>query len=102
VPRGTLARSAYYAPARPRDDAATIAAIEAYNAENQLHGFDKLYPVLRRQGFGKCRLYRVYRALRPNIKRRRKRRLLARIKALLPVPARANKVGSVDFMADAL
>ena len=97
-----LARSAYYAPAAAKDDAPEIAAIEGYIAENQQHGFDKLYPVLRRQGFGKCRLYRVYKALRLNIKRRRKRRLPARIKAPLSVPARANEVWSVDFMADAL
>jgi len=42
-----LARSAYYAPARPRDERAVVAAIETYIAENQQHGFDKLYPVVR-------------------------------------------------------
>jgi len=97
-----LARSAYYAPARSRDDAPVVAAIEAYIGENQQHGFDKLYPVVRRQGFGKCRLYRVYKALRLNIKRRGKRRLPARIKAPLSVPAGPNEVWSVDFMSDAL
>jgi putative transposase len=97
-----LARSAYYAPRRPKDDSAVVAAIEAYIAENQRHGFDKLYPVVRRQGFGKCRLYRVYKALRLNLKRRGKRRLPARIKTPLVVPAAPNEVWSVDFMADAL
>jgi putative transposase len=97
-----LARSAYYAPARPKDDGAVVAAIETYIGENQQHGFDKLYPVVRRQGFGKCRLYRVYKALRLNIKRRGKRRLPARIKAPLSVPTRPNEVWSVDFMSDAL
>ncbi len=38
-------------------------------------GFDKLCPALRAEGFGNCGLYRVYRALRPNVKRRGKRRL---------------------------
>ena len=42
----SLARSAYYAPARPKDDGAIVAAIEAYIGENQQHGFDKLYPVV--------------------------------------------------------
>ena len=97
-----LARSAYYAPAEPKNDAPVISAIEAYIAENQQHGFDKLYPVLRQQGFGKSRLYRVYKALRLNIKRRGKRRLPARIKEPLSVPVRPNEVWSVDFMSDAL
>ena len=70
--------------------------------ENPAHGFDKLYPVVRRQGFGKCRLYRVYKALGMNMKRKGKRRLPARIKAPLVVPARPNEVWSVDFMSDAL
>ncbi len=64
-----LARSAHYATPRPRDDGPVIAAIEGYVHDNPRHGFDKLYPAVRGQGFGKCRLYRVYKALRLNIKR---------------------------------
>ena len=97
-----LTRSAYYAPARPRQDDAVIAAIEAYIAVNPVHGFDKLYPAVRSAELGKCRLYRVYKALRLNMKRKAKRRLPARIKAPLIVPARPNEIWSADFMADAL
>ena len=37
----------------------------AMPCENPRHGFDKLYPAVRSRGpgFGKCRLYRIYRAL---------------------------------------
>jgi putative transposase len=97
-----LARSAFYAPRRPRDDGAVIAAIQAYVQENPRHGFDKLYPALRPQGFGKCRLYRVYKALRLNLKRKGKRRLPARVKAPLLIPQRPNECWSADFMSDAL
>jgi putative transposase len=97
-----LARSAYYAPSKPRDDDPEINAIQAYIAENQRHGFDKLYPVVRRQGFGKHRLYRIYKALGMNLKRKGKRRLPARIKTPLMVPGAANEVWSIDFMSDAL
>jgi putative transposase len=97
-----LTRSAYYAPARPRQDGAAIAAIEAYIAVNPVHGFDKLYPAVRSSELGKCRLYRVYKALRLNMKRKAKRRLPARVKAPLIVPARPNEIWSADFMADAL
>jgi putative transposase len=97
-----LARSAFYAPRRLRDDGPIIAAIEGYVRDNPRHGFDKLYPSVRSQGFGKCRLYRVYRALRLNIKRRGKRRLPDRVKTPLVIPQRANEVWSADFMSDAL
>jgi putative transposase len=97
-----LARSAFYAPRRVRDDAALIGAIETYVSENPRHGFDKLYPALRPQGFGKCRLYRVYKALKLNLKRRGKRRLPERVRTPLTIPVRANEVWSADFMADAL
>ena len=97
-----LARSAYYTPARARDDSGEIEAIQGYIAENQRHGFDKLYPVVRRQGFGKHRLYRVYKALKMNLKRKGKRRLPARIKTPLLVPASPNQIWSIDFMSDAL
>ena len=97
-----LARSAFYAPRRPRDDGPIVTAIQRYVQDNPRHGFDKLYPALHPEGFGKYRLYRIYRALRLNIKRRGKRRLPARVKAPLVVPARPNEVWSADFMADAL
>jgi putative transposase len=97
-----LARSAFYAPRRPRDDGPIVAAIQRYVEENPTQGFDKLYPALRAEGRGKCRLYRVYRALRLNIKRRGKRRLPARVKVPLVIPARPNEIWSADFMADAL
>lgn len=97
-----LERSAFYVPRRPRDDGPVIAAIEGYVRDNPRHGCDKLYPGVRGQGFGKCRLYRVYRALRLNIKRRGKRRLPERVKAPLVIPAQPNEVWSADFMSDAL
>jgi hypothetical protein len=65
---------------RPRDDDPVIAAIEGCVQENPRHGFDKLYPVLRTQGFGKCGLYRAYKALKLNLKRKGRRRLPARVK----------------------
>jgi putative transposase len=61
-----------------------------------------MYAALRHRGYGKSRLYRVYRQLKLNLKRRGKRRLPARIKEPLVVPATPNAVWSVDFMADAL
>ena len=73
-----LTRSAFYAPRRPKNDGAVIAAIERYVQENPAHGFDKLHPALKAQGFGKTVLYRVYRTLRLNQTRRGKRRTSVR------------------------
>ena len=97
-----LARSAFYALRRPRDDSPAIAAIEGYVKDNPRHGFDKVYPAVRSATLGKCRLYRVYKALGLNLKRRGKRRLPARVKAPLTIPVRPNDTWSADFMSDAL
>lgn len=97
-----LARSAYYIPPRPRDDGPVISAIQGYVAENPRHGFDKLYPAVRSAALGKCRLYRVYKALKLNLKRKGKRRLPARVKVPLVIPERPNECWSADFMSDAL
>ena len=83
-------------PAGVRDDAALIGAIETYVSENPRHGFDKLYPALRPQGFGKCRLYHMYKALKLNLKRRGKGRLPQRVRTPLTIPVRANEVWSAD------
>jgi putative transposase len=79
-----------------------IVGIGNYIAVNPTHGFDKLHPAVRGQGFGKCRLYRAYKALRLNLKRKGKRRLRARVTAPLTVLVRANEIWSVDFIAHAL
>lgn len=99
-----LTRSAFYYERRPRNDAPVIEAVQRYAQENPRHGFDKLYPVLRSQehGFGKHRLYRVYCALRLNLKRRGKRRLPDRVRQPLTVPSKPNDTWSIDFMSDAL
>jgi putative transposase len=99
-----LTRSAFYYARRPRNDGPMVEAIQLYAQENPRHGFDKLYPALRSpgSGFGKCRLYRIYRALRLNVKRRGKRRLPARVKQPLVIPEQPNQTWSVDFMSDAL
>lgn len=67
-------------------------------------GFWKCYYRLRRQGVvcNHKRLYRVYKLLGLNIRRRMKRRLPARIREPLFVPAAANQGWSMDFISDSL
>lgn len=67
-------------------------------------GFWQCYFRIRRMGhlWNHKRVYRVYTALKLNIRRRRKKRLPARIKQALFKPDQPNIVWSVDFMADSL
>ena len=81
---------------------ATASKCAKETLRHQRHGFDKVDAALRHRGYGKSWLYRVYRQLKLNLKRRGKRRLPARIKEPLVIPATPNAVWSVDFMADAL
>jgi putative transposase len=86
-----LSRSARHYRPRRRCDAALIAVIEGHIKDNPGHGFGLLFAqVLRPQGFGKTRAWRVYVGLKLNFPRRGKRRLPERIREPLEVPMTAN------------
>jgi putative transposase len=59
---------------------------------------------LRLEGFGwnQKRIYRVYRAMKLNLRRAARRRLPKRERAPLYVPRKPDSVWSADFMSDAL
>jgi putative transposase len=101
-----LSPSAWYAP--PLDwtvrDAGLIAALARLVEERPSRGFWKCYQILRR-GDVQCnhkRVYRVYTAMRLNLRRRAKRRLPKRERVPLYVPREPDTVWSGDFMSDAL
>lgn len=87
-----------------KDDTPVIAAIEDHLASNPRDGFGLLYDTLSLAGrpCGKTRLWRVYREMKLNFKRRGKKRLPDRIREPLANPAAPNQTWSADFMADAL
>jgi putative transposase len=67
-------------------------------------GFDTYYGRLRARGFpwGRKRVLRVYRKLKLQHRRKRKRRVPARPKAPLTLPIKSNVIWSMDFMHDVL
>jgi len=101
-----LARAAWYAP--PQDwtvrDAQVIAALSLAVEHRPSRGFWKCYHVLRRAGnrWNHKRLYRVYKAMRLNLRRAAKKRLPRRERVALYVPRLPATVWSADFMSDAL
>ena len=67
-------------------------------------GFWQSYHRIRNKGhkWNHKKVYRIYTAMKLNIRRKPKKRLPARIKEALGVPAVPNEVWSIDFMSDAL
>ncbi len=101
-----LSRSAYYKVPEHWTvrDAEVIAALADLVEGRPSRGFWKCRKMLRRQGrpWNHKRIYRVYKLMELNLRRRAKKRLPKRHRAELYVPALPDKVWSADFMSDAL
>jgi Transposase and inactivated derivatives len=100
----SLPRSVYRYQRKPKDDRALMDALEVLVVKHPTIGFWKCYYRLRRKGY-ECnhkKLYRVYKFLQLNIRRKVKRRLPERIKQPLMVPEGLNQSWSMDFMSDSL
>lgn len=100
----SLPRSVYRYQRKPKNDSALMEALEELVKKHPTIGFWKCYYRLRRKGYS-CnhkKLYRVYKLLQLNIRRKVKRRLPERIKQPLLVPERLNQSWSMDFMSDSL
>jgi putative transposase len=85
-------------------DAPVIDALQAIVSRHGRWGFWKCFQRLRLDGHGwnHKRVWRVYCRLRLNLPRRTKKRLPLRERQTLAVPAQANALWSMDFMADTL
>lgn len=99
-----LARSVNRYKATPRDDSEVIEVLLKLAHELPDFGFSKLFDRIRRRGYGwnHKRVYRVYRMLKLNKRRRGKKRLPTRHPAPLAVSPVVNGCWSADFMSDAL
>ena len=99
VPRSTI----QYIP-KAKDDGELIDHLQELVSKHPAIGFWKCFNRIRRKGFewNHKRVYRVYTALKLNIRRRHKKRLPARIKQALFQPEAMNQVWSIDYMSDSL
>lgn len=97
-----LSTSAYRL--KPKNDDAVIEQLNMLVDKHVNIGFWQSYYRIRRKGFiwNHKRLYRVYTKLQLNKRRKRKKRLPARLKQQLIKPTAINQVWSIDFMSDSL
>ncbi len=81
-----------------------ITALQDLAAVHPSYGFRKLLACLKRAGkvWNHKRVYRIYKLLKLNKKRRGKRRLPARVKQPLVQQQELNSSWSMDFMSDSL
>jgi putative transposase len=96
-------RSQFYYSSK-RDEKELMEAIQELAFKYPSYGFRKLFAYLRRSGktWNHKKVYRVYKLLKLNKKRRGKRRLHARVKQQLIQQERINNSWSMDFMSDSL
>lgn len=99
----SLTRSQFYYRSK-RDDKDVIEALQELAFKHPSYGFRKLFAYLRRSGkvWNHKRVYRVYKLLKLNRKRRGKRRLPARVKQPLTQQSLINQSWSMDFMSDSM
>lgn len=101
-----LPRSALYKPTTDRaaKDAPVIDAINVMLEKRPRWGFWKCFDRLRQDGHGwnHKRVYRVYCAMRLNLKRKVRRRVLTRERQPLLASSELNRVWALDFMRDTL
>lgn len=99
-----ISRTAYYYQPKLLDDHEIIEELNKLVEKHHRWGFPKCFKRLRRLGFrwNHNRVYRVYTALKLNLRRKTKHRLPTRYPEPLAVPNSSGLTWSMDFMSDSL
>jgi len=99
-----ISRSVMRYQPQPRNDMAIITALKMVSEAHPRWGFGKVYQYLHNQGHGwnHKRVYRVYCAMKLNLRIKRRKRLPKRFPTELAEPKIPNQCWSMDFMSDAL
>ncbi|GGC50532.1 transposase [Parapedobacter defluvii] len=99
-----ISTSVYYYRAKRSDDSEVIEQLSVLADLHRTWGFRMMYHRLRKLNYmwNHKRVYRIYTAMRLNLRNKRKKRLPARVKAPLLCPIGPNITWSLDFMHDTL
>lgn len=99
-----ISRSVFLYKPTPRDGSLVITTLLELAERYPRYGFAKYFAVLRREGYtwNHKRVYRIYRQLQLNMRRKKKRHLPSRAPVRLEAQTVVNGCWSVDFMSDAL
>lgn len=99
-----ISRSMFLYKPTLRDGSLVITTLLELAERYPRYGFTKYFAVLRREGYtwNHKRVYRIYRQLQLNMRRKEKRRLPSRAPVRLEAQTVVNGCWSVDFMSDAL
>ena len=87
-----------------KDDTEVIETLQDLAFKHPTYGFRKLFAYIRRSGkqWNHKRIYRVYKLLKLNRRRKGKRRLPSRVKQPLVKQELINQSWSMDFMSDSI
>src|SRR5579875_1550369 len=96
-------RSEFYYSTR-KDDSEVIELLQQLAFDHPSYGFRKLFAYIRRTGkkWNRKKVYRVYKLLKLNKRRKGKRRLPSRVKQPLQKQTAVNSTWSMDFMSDTM
>lgn len=99
-----ISRTAFYYQKRMIDDSDIIKVLNQLVEKHQRWGFPKCFKRIRSLGYrwNHKRVYRVYKMLKLNLKRKSKQRLPTRHPEPLIVPTKPLQCWSMDFMSDQL
>ena len=99
-----ISRTTCQYKAKPKDDSELQAELTALTTKHAAIGFWQCCYRLWNRGhwWNHKRIYRVYTAMKLNIRRRSKKRLPERVKQPLTLPTAPNQMWSIDFMSDSL
>jgi len=99
-----ISRTTCQYKAKRKDDSEVQAVLTALTTRHAAIGFWQCCYRMRNKGYqwNHKKIYRVYTAMKLNIRRRVKRRLPQRVKQSLTKPTAPNQVWSIDFISDSL
>lgn len=99
-----LSRTVYGYERLERDDEVVKSSLKYFSNKYPKYGFWQIFKRIKRDGmsWNHKRVYRVYKELGLNLRKKSKKRLPARVKVPLVKPQLTNDTWSIDFMSDNL